>query len=92
MVSGENPRFGSLNLEQIKQKQADLVNVNSLKNEKKAVEAFKAYLQQIGIENTDFFTYTEQELDEHLWLSGGMHAQRKGINTEQVAWKQFVMN
>ena len=50
----------------IKQKTIDQKNSNSLKNEKKSVDAFKAYLKEIGVENNDFFVYTEDELDRHL--------------------------
>ena len=66
MASAEKSRFGSMNIAEIRQKESELKNINSLKNEKKSVEAFKAYLVQIGQEDTDFFNFTEQELDMHL--------------------------
>ena len=66
MVSGQGARFGNLNITEIEQKEDELRNINSIKNEKKAVETFKSYLKSINIENTDFFTYTEEELDGHL--------------------------
>ena len=62
----QKQRFGNLDIDEIKQKQQDLRNSNSVKNEKKSSEAFKAYLEQIKVENTDFFTYSEPELDGHL--------------------------
>ena len=43
----ENERFGSLTTEQIRQKEKEMENKNSVKNEKKAVDAFKYYLKQI---------------------------------------------
>lgn len=52
--------------EEMQEKQEKLQNSNTIANEKKAVRAFKAYLEEIGEENTDFFTYTEEELDRHL--------------------------
>ena len=55
-----------MNLQEVKEKEAQLKNASSLKNEKKSVEAFKAYLREIKVENTDFFSYTEVELDQHL--------------------------
>ena len=60
MASAENSCFGSLKIEQIKEKEAELVNVNSLKNEKKSFDAFNSYSEEICVENTDFFMYTEQ--------------------------------
>ena len=40
-------------------------NQNTLSNEKKAVNGFKLYLGETGVEDTDFFTYTESELDKY---------------------------
>ena len=66
MASGQSERFGTLNLEEIEVKQDELKNINSLKNDKKAVETFKCYLKSINVDNADFFTFTEEELDGHL--------------------------
>ena len=65
MVS-TNSRFGTMNIAEINEKEHELKNSNSLKNEKKAVDAFKAYLEQIDAESTDFFVFNEDELDGHL--------------------------
>ena len=48
------------------EKQKDLQNKNSLKNEKKAERAFKLYLSEAGEEDTDFHSYSEEKLDYHL--------------------------
>ena len=65
-MASVNSRFGTLNLSEINQREEELKNINSLKNEKKATEALKAYLETQNVQNTDFFMYTEDELDEHL--------------------------
>lgn len=52
--------------EQLEEKQEQLQNQSTIANEKKAVKAFKAYLDEAGVENTDFFTYSQDELNEHL--------------------------
>ena len=62
----------NLSMEEIANKQQKLQNRNTEKNEIKAVNAFKDFLKEKGVENTDFFTYTEEELDRNLkmfWFS-----------------------
>ena len=54
MASAPTPRFGTLNISEIKKKEQQLHNSNSAKNEKESVEAFKAYLEQQQVENLDF--------------------------------------
>ena len=63
--SNEN-RFGNLNLQQIKQRESELENKNTVSNEEKAVACFKSYLSQIGVADNDFFKYSETELNDHL--------------------------
>ena len=58
--------FGNLTLHEIEEKQKELQNPNTTNNEKKAVRAFKNYLAEQGLEDIDFFYYTESELDKHL--------------------------
>ena len=65
-MASKTSHFGTLNIEEINEKELQFKNNNSLKNEKKAVDAFKAYLEQINVENTDFFVFNEEELDGHL--------------------------
>ena len=59
-------RFGTLNVEQCITKGKEVQNRNTLNNEKKAIAIFKEYLASLGLENTDFFTFTEDELDHYL--------------------------
>ena len=66
MASPESVCFGSLKFDEIQQKEIELRNNNTQMNEKKAVNAFKAYLSEINLDNTDFFTFTEPELEETL--------------------------
>ena len=67
MASAPKQRFGNLNIEEVRDKEDEFRNPNSAKNEKKAIEAFKCYLRQIEAKTgDDFFTFTEQELDEYL--------------------------
>ena len=58
--------FGNITIDEVREEQRQLQNQNTLSIEKKAVKAFKDYLEHIGVENTDFFTYTEAKLDGHL--------------------------
>ena len=67
MASTGNERFGTLNIDEVRDKEDGFKNINTAKNEKKATEAFKAYLREINAEcGDDFYTFTEQELDKHL--------------------------
>ena len=62
----QNVRFGQLTTEECVSKGDSVQNRNTINNELKSSKIFKAYLSQLGVENTDFFSYTEQELDEYL--------------------------
>ena len=68
MASAPKNRFWRLTVEEIEQEQENLCNPNTTKNENKAVNACKNYLEHLGAENTDFFTYTEAELDKYLGI------------------------
>ena len=59
-------RFAHFSDEELRQKSLDVQNQNTLKNEKKAERAFKEFLEECGQENTNFYVYTESELDLHL--------------------------
>ena len=63
---GDKSLFGSMNLSQIKQREIKLQNKNTVSNEDKAVACFKECLKQIGKENTDFFTYSDADLNDNL--------------------------
>ena len=52
--------------EEVHEEQLKLENINTVKNENKAVNAFKNYLAEIGLEDMNFFTFTEAKLDRHL--------------------------
>ena len=64
--AGTGFRFGHLNFEECITKGQKIQNRNTISNEKKAVSIFKEYLASLGLENTDFFTFTEDELDHYL--------------------------
>ena len=66
MASADEKQFGNLNYQQIKEKEDAMKNTNSLKNERKSVDTFKSYLKSINVEDTNFFVFTESELDKHL--------------------------
>ena len=59
-------RFGNLNVEQCATKGKEVQNRNTINNEKKSVNIFKEYLASLGLEDTDFFHFTEDELDHYL--------------------------
>ena len=59
-------RFGNLNVEECISKGKEVQNRNTINNEKKAVNIFRDYLSSLGLEDTDFFNYTEDELDHYL--------------------------
>ena len=63
-----NKRFAQFPMDEIDAKQKDLENKNSVANEEKAVKCFKTYLATLGLEDLDFFKYTEAELDHYLKL------------------------
>ena len=57
MASAPKRRFGTLSVEEIAVEREGLQNQNTVKNENKAANAFKSYLSEIGVEDTNFFTY-----------------------------------
>ena len=59
-------RFGNLSVDECITKGEQIQNRNTLNNEKKCVNIFKEYLSSLGLEDTDFFTFTEDELDHYL--------------------------
>ena len=59
-------RFGTLNLEECITKGISVQNKNTINNEKKSVNIFKEYLTSLGLEDNDFFHFTEDELDHYL--------------------------
>ena len=81
MASAQQTCFTNLNFEEVEEKEDEFKNINSLKNEKKAVDAFKLYLEHLGLKDTDFFKFTKLELDKHLatfwwnavWIHWGMN-------------------
>ena len=54
MSEGKKKRFGNLAAEDVCQEQISQQNVNTVKSEQKAVNAFKNYLDEIDLEDTDF--------------------------------------
>ena len=58
--------FGDLNYQDCVDLQTNLQNKHTVLNEQKASNAFIAYLKEIGVKDTNFFTFTEAELDKHL--------------------------
>ena len=62
-MASAQKRFGTLTLEEIEAKQLKLEKKNTVNNEEKAGRAFKNYLTELGLENTNFYTFTEEELD-----------------------------
>ena len=66
MGEPKKKRFKLLTDAELTDKQKQLQNKNSLKNEKKAEKAFKLYLEEVGEEDNNFYTYTEAHFDYHL--------------------------
>ena len=58
--------FGNLSVDECITKGVEVQNRNTLLSEKKAVNIFREYLHSLGLEDTDFFTFTEDELDFYL--------------------------
>ena len=59
-------RFSNLSVDECITKGHEVQNKNTLNNEKKCVNIFQDYLAFLGLEDTDFFTFTEAELDHYL--------------------------
>ena len=66
MSQPNKKRFKLHTDDELKQKQLDLQNKNSLKNEKKAERAFMEYLHEVGETDNNFYCFTEEQLDYHL--------------------------
>ena len=58
-------------MEELEEKQLQLQNQNMLSNEKKPVTAFKNFLTEIGVDDTDFFTYTLWRIQDFPLGGGG---------------------
>ena len=92
-------RYKKVTESDIKQKEEEFKNPNSLANERKAVKNFKLFLE-FNKQPTDFFVYTEPELDTWLskfyigtrtekgeyYSSGSMHTMRYGLNRALQAY------
>ena len=63
---GDAGQFGTMNLQDVKPREEELQNKNTVNNEEKAIKCFKLYLRSIGVDNDDFFNYSEDELDHYL--------------------------
>lgn len=98
-----NQHFGDLTYEHCAELQTDLQNKNTLANEAKATNAFKAYLSSVGVKDTDFFTFTEEELDKFLcifWFNArkrdGSHYSASSMETMRYglsrAWRRYRHN
>lgn len=59
-------RFEAISDEQLKQRQHNLQNKNTIDNERKAERLFKEYLKEIGEEDLNFCEFSEEKLDKHL--------------------------
>ena len=88
MAEANNQYFGNLTYKECAQLQTDLQNKNTLADEAKATNAFKADLSSIGIKDTDLFTYTEEELDKFLYtfwfntrMRDGLHYSTSSMET-----------
>ena len=94
MASGPPVKhFKQINASDIQQKGELYKNCNTAANEKKAVKNFKLFLE-FNNQDTDFFNYTEPQLDEWLakfylgtrtekgeyYSSGSLHTLRNGLN------------
>ena len=64
--------FGTLQVEDIDKKEENLQNKNTIANENKSEPLFKDYLTSLGLEDVNFYRFTEAELDHYLrsfWLN-----------------------
>ena len=59
-------RFGNLTVDQCLTTGEEVQNKNTINNEKKAINIFRDYLASLGLDDTDFFMFTEDELDHYL--------------------------
>ena len=59
-------RFGKLSVDECIPKGQEVQNKNTINNQKKAVSIFKEYLSSLGLEDTDFMSFTKDELDHYL--------------------------
>ena len=62
----QDAHFGTLNIDEIQEKQKNLENSNTLKNEIKSERIFKEYLMILALEDMDFYNFSEPELDHYL--------------------------
>ena len=76
--------FAHFTEEELKNKSDAVQKKNTIRNEEKALRAFKAYLNEISSKSDNFFTFTESELDQHLakfWFS--LQKQKKDTDTDE---------
>ena len=59
-------RFGDLNVEECLVKGEKMQNNYTINNEVKCTNIFKTYLQSLGLDDVDFFKFTEPKLDHYL--------------------------
>ena len=76
----QNKRFGELTENDCAIKGEEMQNKNTISSEQKSCRIFKEYLQQIGVQDTNFFLFTEEELDKHLSTFWWNARTRKGTN------------
>lgn len=91
---GDADRFGTMNLDQIKQRELELQNKNTVSNEDKAVKCFTLYLKSIGLENTNFFEFSEDELDRHLvtWYFNAQTKNKEHYTTGSLTTLRYGLN
>ena len=58
--------FNNLNVEQYISKGKEVQNCKIINNEKKAVSLFQEYIGSLGLKDTYFYNFTEDELDHYL--------------------------
>ena len=77
-------RFEHFTEEQIKKKRQSTVPKATLKSNDKWERAFRSYLQEKGLESTEYWYYPEDELDDilsHFWFEA--HTQRPLLSNEE---------
>ena len=87
-------RFGTMNLAQKKQREQELQNRNTVSNEEKAVKCFKLYLKSIGLQDTNFFDFSEDELDRHLvtWYFNARTKSKEHYTTGSFTTLRYGLN
>ena len=90
----KDARFVEYTTEQIAENNANQINKNSVKNEEKAVKCFKLFLEQNKVEDSDFFTYSDEVLD--LWLAkfywGARTEKREKYTCSSMTTMRYALN